>query len=272
MEKKVFKIKCLSNMHVGSGDINFNIIDNQVQRDVITELPTINSSGLKGAIREFCEEYELPKDDIEFIFGKNNEGKNNDNNNSGQYKFFNANLLSLPVRSNKKPFFRATTIEILNNFLEYNETFGENYSDKEKLKDLIKSIKNKMEKEKPLTFKKIDGEVVLEDYIAKQVEVKDISVLTELIGENIAIFDNDTFKDIAKNMPVIARNKLVNGKSENLWYEEIVPRESQFYFGIITSKIKQDFEKKLTSELVQIGANNSIGYGYTQISEIGGDK
>jgi len=52
MKIELYTIKCLTNLHVGSGDINFNVIDNQVQRDSVTNLPNINSSSLKGAFRE----------------------------------------------------------------------------------------------------------------------------------------------------------------------------------------------------------------------------
>lgn len=42
-------------MHVGSGDASYTLIDNQVQRDVITGFPTINSSSLKGSLRSFLD-------------------------------------------------------------------------------------------------------------------------------------------------------------------------------------------------------------------------
>ncbi len=35
MKTELYKITTLSNLHVGSGDINFDVIDNQVQRDAI---------------------------------------------------------------------------------------------------------------------------------------------------------------------------------------------------------------------------------------------
>ena len=53
MKAKIFVIECLTNLHVGNGDVNFNIIDNEVERDDVTGLPTINSSGFKGALRAF---------------------------------------------------------------------------------------------------------------------------------------------------------------------------------------------------------------------------
>ncbi|MCS4455235.1 RAMP superfamily CRISPR-associated protein [Clostridium botulinum] len=52
---KIYTIRCLTNMHVGSGDASYTLIDNQVQRDVITGFPTINSSSLKGSLRSFLD-------------------------------------------------------------------------------------------------------------------------------------------------------------------------------------------------------------------------
>ena len=47
-----YKIECLTNLHVGSGDLNYNIIDNEVERDAVTGYPIVHASGLKGALKE----------------------------------------------------------------------------------------------------------------------------------------------------------------------------------------------------------------------------
>jgi len=56
MTTRMYVINTLSNMHVGSGEVNYGVIDNLIQRDSVTNLPNINSSGLKGAIREYFKE------------------------------------------------------------------------------------------------------------------------------------------------------------------------------------------------------------------------
>jgi len=53
MNVHVYKYTCLTNLHVGSGDINYNIVDNEVERDPVTGLPMIHASGVKGALREY---------------------------------------------------------------------------------------------------------------------------------------------------------------------------------------------------------------------------
>ena len=47
-----YLIRTISNLHVGSGEGDFSVVDKQVQRDSITGAPTIHASGIKGAIRE----------------------------------------------------------------------------------------------------------------------------------------------------------------------------------------------------------------------------
>ena len=54
---KAYIIKTKTNLHAGSGDTNFGIVDNQVQRDTISNIPVINSSSLKGAIRDHFKDF-----------------------------------------------------------------------------------------------------------------------------------------------------------------------------------------------------------------------
>ena len=52
MKIEFYKIECLTNLHVGSGEINYNIVDNEVEKDAVTGLPVIHASGIKGALRD----------------------------------------------------------------------------------------------------------------------------------------------------------------------------------------------------------------------------
>ena len=57
-----YKIDCITNLHVGSGDLNYNIVDNEVERDAVTGYPVIHASGLKGALREHCSKSSMFSD------------------------------------------------------------------------------------------------------------------------------------------------------------------------------------------------------------------
>lgn len=107
MTTRMYVINTLSNMHVGSGEVNYGVIDNLIQRDSVTNLPNINSSGLKGAIREYFKENENL---VRELFGS---APKDEKTLPGKVRFFEANLLSMPVRSDKVPFLMATSDEVL---------------------------------------------------------------------------------------------------------------------------------------------------------------
>lgn len=263
----LYLIRALTNMHVGRGDLTFNIVDNEVQRDVVTNLPMIFSSSLKGALREFFENNVSDKDIISYIFG--DEGIKT----AGNYKFFSAHILSIPARSNKKPYFMATCKSVLKEFLNYIDFLDLKQEYKDLEAKLLEFIKIDVHKDNPVIFEKLDN-VSIENYSAVYKEFKDIKYIETLLGENIALFDDEVFKEnIAKELPVVARNHLENGISKNLWYEEIVPRESRFFFAVLKDeKYSEEFDSYITKNIIQIGANASIGYGYTKINKLEGVK
>ena len=82
--------------------------------------------------------------------------------------------------------------------------------------------------------------------------------------------ERDLSNEDLEQLPVIARNKLEDGKSENLWYEEVVPAESRFVFYVSydDDEIFEKFDKIIQNELIQIGANGSIGYGFCKITKV----
>lgn len=252
-----YLITCLTNLHVGSEGVNYGVVDNLVQRDTISDIPVINSSSLKGALREYFknkwEETDIKNEKLNYIFGPDSTRNKSEKGESGigHYKFFEARLLSLPLRSNVKPYYNVTTKDLIDSINEiYTSLSGENV--------LISN---------PYENKKVAKEIVkLEDWqTLANPQMED----NANIGANIATFDTDTFKKVVKSLPVIARNKLDNGESKNLWYEEVVPRESRFVFCVsLTEKYKAEFEKELENAIVQIGGNASIGYGFTKITKI----
>lgn len=242
-----YLITCLTNMHVGAGGTNYDVIDNQVQRDVTTNLPTINASSLKGALREFFKNQWGESDNkLNHIFGRQDG--------IGHYKFFSADLISLPVRAKNKAFYNATSPLLLSRVNNLADNLG--------LESLITKTEETAEENTPKTK---DGNDLLEDWQAKNgLTLEDVN-----IGENIALFSERDFKRLAKKLPVIARNKLDNGESKNLFYEEVIPRETRFVFFIAQDdKFNTEFEKALSEDIVQIGANGSIGYGFCKINKI----
>ena len=269
MKAELYTITTLSNLHVGSGNINFDVIDNQVQRDKITNLPNINSSSLKGAFREHFVAKNGETNMVKYIFGGTS---NQSNAQAGAYSFFEANLLTRPVRSSVKPYFNATSPSVIKNFLNTCETF--NIDLDSDLKAELKKF-SELNPAKPLIFEDI-ADVILEDEKAEYKNF-DTSKLKDFLGENLALFNDKDFQEL--DLPVLARNYLENGISKNLWYEEVVPKGSKFTFIIVkpTNIDPKDKDQKIDGfentfnkegELVQIGANKSIGYGFCKVRKV----
>lgn len=234
----IVKLECITNMHAGNGDVNYNIIDNEVEKDPVTGYPTINASGVKGALREYFRKNEELSQYVENLFGENRPGR---------VKILGANMLALAVRASKgsAPYYLVTTEEALNEYKENCNLFLGKKID-------IKSTEVK--EECAVDGKRLEKKVVIPDVEAE------LYVLEETDFEKIPL-------------PVVARNKLNDGKSVNLWYEEIVPHKSIFYFAVLPEddKAREDFEKGVKDgEVIQFGGNASIGYGLCKVSIVGG--
>ena len=81
-----------TNLHVGNeSTVCFSVIDKAIQRDVTTGLPCINSSSLKGAIKEYFEHTKATN--IKEIFGSTKTNKGDSQ--KGSAIFFDATLIAI---------------------------------------------------------------------------------------------------------------------------------------------------------------------------------
>lgn len=234
MKATLYTIECISNLHVGSGQDNDGVIDGLIQRDVVTDLPCINASSLKGALREHCEKWnkahneDAKKVNVVKLFGKKVSGE--ENCETGEYRFLDASILSIPRPSVNAPFVQVTCDEVVKELQDKASLFGVGLGDNEK-------------------------ETVLR--------------LANVLETNNCSYED--FKKYSNNdeLPVIARNYLENGVSKNLWYEQVLPRKSRLAFFILhdDGEINEAFDSAITSVPVQIGANASVGYGICVIKK-----
>lgn len=254
MKTVFYKIKCLTNLHVGSGDVNYNIIDNEVEKDSVTGMPMIHASGIKGALRDFVEKYD--KNIAKTIFGAPGSDENCQ---SGTYKFFDAHLISRPMRvsgSDSIASISVATVASINQFISSAAAFGYNCGIESvtvpdfKNNEFITNAQESIKVEGDST-----GKLALE-------ETEQFLKLENVLGGTFAIaksFDNYA-------LPVVARNYLENGISKNLWYEEVVPHGSVFYFAVMCPK--EDNSLDLDGKIVQFGGHSSIGCGFTKITKL----
>lgn len=266
INSKFYLIHCKTHLHVGSGDSNYGVIDKLIQRDPSDDFPCIYGSSLKGALREYVEEALEQKPEAKAIFGDADGNKTR-----GSYIFHDALLLTIPQRSNKKTFYRATSKATLNKLVDMAKLFEFELLDS--IKQVIAEIKGIQIETGAIIFESKPAGIKIEDFEEAQIRTLNINVqaLEALLGDNLVLYSDNDFKEACSdyNLPVIARNNLEDGQSKNLWYEQILPRESQLFFAVSPLPGNNgDLEPLLNNATVQIGANATIGYGVTKISEI----
>jgi len=259
MNVNVYAIKCLTNLHVGSGEVNYNVIDNEVEKDAVTGYPVVHASGLKGALREHFEKTTMSKEEIKNVFGQESGAEEIK---AGEYKFFDAKILGRPMRVNDNSMASVMVVSVdsVNAFIRLMNDFGINTFGKKLIEKIDFDNLNFVSE----CCKSIEGEDVgkVPDQ-AKEVMNK----LSSVIGSQYAIVKDFNEYDL----PVVARNKLDNGESKHLWYEEVVPHDSIFYTLILTPddnmKLQMEEEK-----FIQIGGHASVGCGFTKWTKIDGQK
>jgi CRISPR-associated protein Cmr4 len=279
---KSYIIETLTNTHVGSGDTSLGTMDNLIQKDPVTSLPVFHSSSIKGAIKEHMEQYKniaIPAADFNLIFGEAEDRP-------GVVKFYDARLLTLPLRSTRRVYYHCTSPDTVLDYLNTLTTF-KIATGLDNLIKLFTDLKSEFADTEFIVFNDDpdnDKYLEIEDYCQNkrhEITVPSINgLITQYLGvdiniNNLAVFKDDIFYEICQDsLPVIARNKIgEDGTSENLFYEEVLPRRSQLWFILGFDRnisVNGQFEAKLTTDLIQMGANASIGYGVTRISLTGG--
>ncbi len=270
MNSQLYTLTALTNLHVGSGDSHYGIIDNLVQRDILTKYPAIHASSLKGALRQAYETSpSLNKDKLKKLFG--DSPQNGQEGMAGSYFFGSPQLLSFPVRSDKVPFLNVTSPGLLQHLIENQNQFGFSLTNLTELKSFCEAVRDVAQ---PTVYNLTLNQAILERHSIKTTMATNpnpqASALKTLLGNNLAVVPDQILAKLCgvNRLPVIARNNLENGISRNLWYEEVVPRQTRFWFWVYPKKneseLAGDFTKLLASP-IQIGANASIGYGFCEI-------
>ena len=257
MNTKFYKIQCITNLYVGSGDINYSIVDNQVEKDAVTGLPVIHASGIKGALRDVVEKEnnELAKK----IFGSKGQ---QDQTNEGSHKFFDALLLARPMRvsgSDRTASILVTTLAALNLFIERINLLNCNTYGINPIAEIDFAGNAFLTNSKEKILIEGDATGLLPEAIEKE-----LLKIKNIIGDTFAIAASFDGYDL----PVVARNRLENKKSENLWYEEVVPHGSVLYFAVISPDDDVDCAKLTIPEIVQFGGHSTIGCGFTKVTSI----
>lgn len=259
MKTEFYKIKCITNMHVGTGEANYSIVDREVEKDEVTGYPVIQSTGLKGALRMVYANI-ADETATEEIFGtESGHGKDG----IGSHKFLDGMFISRPMRvykSSKFPFLPTVSIASVNQYLERLSAFGKNHYGIDNIPD-VDFGENSF-------LTNVEEDVLVEGEPTGKLSGEVLGMLEKLgdvIGEHFAVAK--TFDGY--DLPVFPRTRLKDGKiGMGLWYEERVPHESVFFFGVI---YPDDAKKMDMPSIAQIGGNTSTGCGFVQITKLGED-
>lgn len=249
MKTIFYKLECLTNLHVGTGSESYNLVDGEVEKDPVTGYPTIHASTIKGALRRHLAY--MGEETVSQIFGTAASGNQE---NGGRYRFLDGLLLARPLRlagSERLASVLTVTTASANAYFSRLRLFGcERYP---------------LEQVPPPVF---GGKAFLTT-CTEPVSVEGeptgaldpaapIAVLRDVLGEDMAVAA--TFDGF--DLPVTARTNATRGGT--LWFEEMVPAGSVFFFGVLTEEDLTPLP--LDGAILQVGGNASIGCGYCRLT------
>ncbi len=273
-----FFLHVISPLHAGSGS-EIGVIDLPIQRERHTGFPKIESSSLKGAIREVFEEKQDGKVDelvrIHKIFGYDESEKKEKVNEkfkekeqkefAGAIGFTDARLLLFPVKSMKGVFAYITCLHALKTFKQDLKLCQNNGISFDADLPEAKLFTPQNDQSVCLTADKdavaIKEHVLLEEYAFKvnptgtetaAALAKRLAELTgiEDIKQKLVIFSDVDFRDFVEmSTEVITRTKIDNTtgtvKPGHLFTEEFLPAESVLYSLVLGSPLfLKDDDKK----------------------------
>lgn len=277
MNTKIFEVKCITNLHIGTSGSAYGVIKNEVEKDVVLNTPLLPASGIKGALRDFWRQNN--KDYQKEIFGSDPTEQNEGS--KGKCKFLNGQMILRPMRvsSGDYSYCLVTTPDLIRTMLDTFRDFGvktyrgisisdfnsesacDNIFDREGIHGSVYYSKGNIQE--------IEGYGVDSCIESNNAIFKMLSDIAE--GVPVAIMKNEVFQMI--DLPIVARNHLIDGKSNNLWYEELVPHQSRFYFITLwEGNDEENIYNYIIDEIPKIpisfGGNNSIGNGYCSIEVV----
>ena len=280
--KNLFFLQSMTSLHAGSGS-SVSVIDLPVQREKFTGFPVIAGSGVKGVIREYCENTGIKGVDI--IFGPEKDGSEY----AGAAGFTDAKILFYPVKSVKGVFVWVTSPFVLERFLRDLGLTDTKFKF---------TIPNPAQGEAVVTQAckcKINNKVILDeyDYSVKNENFDGADALASLLFdknsywhrkflESLVILPDEDFSHFVQFATEIqARIGIDNAtgvvKGGALFYEENIPSETIFYANLFVSNphkedaLMKDHAsilgelKKLDEKFVHLGGDKTIGKGLMKI-------
>lgn len=285
-QKHIEYIKALTPVHAGAGQ-GLEIVDMPIQREKHSNIPKIEASSLKGALKHHLyhkiksnsQNSEVAKEDLLYtIFGSESG-----DDCASAIGFTDARLLLFPVKSATDIFKLVTCPYVLKRWLE---------DDKQVTTTQESNVKFelKIEDGNCIPFSGSSSKVILEEYVfsietnvnkdVEKIKAKFESMNGIDVEKVVVLSDSDFVDMVTMYTEIITRNsidpKTGTAKGTALFTEEYLPSESIMYFlvlgspsfgekNITTAEGVIAYYKKEIGEVFQVGGNSTIGKGFVKI-------
>lgn len=253
-------IHLLTPMHVG-GNFEFSVVDQPIQREGHTGFPKIEASSLKGSIRHHYERKKQSDDKQDNLFGSANQ--------AGKLIFTDASLLFFPIRSASGVYALITCPAALKRWMpDFDVEVEDNTAIVTGNCLYVRGDSNKVLLDEYLYEKAEENEQFIES--VKEIQKSIPKVV--LFKRALLLSDNDFAHFVKYHTEIITRIAIdsetgtVNSTNGALFDEEYVPAEAIFYttiYGAVSDVAE------LNLEVLQIGANMTLGKGFVKVYEEG---
>jgi CRISPR-associated protein Cmr4 len=278
-------------MHAGTGT-GLGAVDLPIQREKHTDFPMIQSSGVKGALRNAAE-LKLSDADAELIFGATPDKGDNDGF-AGAVSPSDARILCFPVRALNGVFVWLTCPSVLARFQQDMRLDAVQIPMPQAEQALVSSPNlllngNSIVLEE-YAYKATSNELVAEwaGYLASQTLPQEYSFWRERLQSHLVVLHDDDFRDFVKyateivtRIKINPQSKVVDKENGALFTQELLPADSILYSIVEFSHSRNpDHETKGRWEAqkvyeklreyvqtsIQIGADETVGRGRVRLT------
>lgn len=264
-------LKAMSPIHVGASESS-GIVDMPIQREASTNIPKIESSAFKGALKDYFN-----KEETKLLFGGSKIG--------GQLSFTDLKLLFFPIKSSQNIFSLISCPYVLDRFLQ--DTLSYHVKIKE-LYNMLSDYEN-LNNNLALVTANSEGNIYLGKCIFKTRKIECDDLFENFkeyddILNRIVIVSNKNFKDFVSYYTYITTRNSINKETGTsmgsaLFTQEYLPDESILY-GIVNrfsdifndkdgEKEFKNFNKFIldnkNNKQLKIGGANALGKGIANI-------
>jgi CRISPR-associated protein Cmr4 len=306
----ILSLYAISPIHAGSGAA-VSTVDLPIQRERITNYPTIQASALKGAMRSHFRDFISEKDKyhksdsneelmINCIFGSDKQDNCKNDSMPGAISVSDAKLLAFPMRSNIAPFVWVICPTIIKRLKRDLEFAGLDLSNDALSKPDLSNVLSGVMVDKAIVIKgnlkdEKGAAIILEDAAVKINTQEPINI--NFINDNfpeidyLLLISDEMFDYCISNCTEIQTNVKINsetGTSQDgaLRYQEFLPSDTLLYSVVnfkdqraetkienyLKANIIKNYVEDTIKEFIQIGGDATLGKGICKIKWIPENK